>query len=146
MRNEYYRFLGPLQFIYPRQALPLERKIADREHFIKQQSIELEVGGNCKAQPQIHSRRVTLYGHIKETSDLGKFHDATKLPGDLLARHAKLCAVQVDVLATRKLGVKTGAEIDQRRQAAADQNLASGRRCNPGKQLQHRTLTGAIMA
>src|SRR5262249_39319622 len=55
-------------------------------------------------------------------------------------------AVDEDVFAAGNLGMKPGAELDQRRNAAVDANGALRRLGDAGDQLQRRALAGAVAA
>ena len=61
------------------QALFLEGGIAHRQHFVDQQDLRLQVGGDGKGQAHLHPGAVMLEGGIDELLDLGKGHDFVEL-------------------------------------------------------------------
>ena len=60
--------------------------------------------------------------------------------------HAQDRAVQVDVLAARQLGVKAGADLEQRAHAAVHLGAALGRLGDARQDLQQRALARAVAA
>ncbi len=70
--------------------------------------------GYRKGKPQVHPARIVLDGCINELLDLGKGHNFVKLAIDLGLLHAQDRAVQVDVLSTGQLGVKSSTDLEQR--------------------------------
>ena len=65
---------------------------------------------------------------------------------DLFLRQPEHDAVDEDVLAARDLGVKSGAELDQRGDPPADDELAGARLGDAGDQLEQRALARAVAA
>src|SRR4029078_7369520 len=72
--------------------------------------------------------------------------DRVELAPDLLPAHPEDRAVEEDVLATGQVGVKPGAHLDQRRQAALDQERPAGRPHYSGQLLEQGALAGAVVA
>src|SRR5205085_10039494 len=75
VRNKHDSLARPLQFSHAVDALRLKICIADREHFVEQKNISLEVRGNCKSQSQIHSGGIALDGCIDKRSHASKLND-----------------------------------------------------------------------
>ena len=100
------------------EALALELLVADGEHLVEQQHVDVEVRGDREAEPHVHARRVRPHGHVDEPLELREGDDLVHVPPDRLALQAEDGAVEVDVLAARELGVEAGAELEQRADAA----------------------------
>jgi hypothetical protein len=92
-------------------ALLLERCVPNRQYFIDQEQVRLEVRGDSKTKPQKHSRRVTLHRGVEEPFDSGKGHDRVQFCLDLLPPHAENRAVQEDVLAAGQIAVKASSHL-----------------------------------
>src|SRR5437868_782535 len=113
VRNKHDGLARPLQFSHAVDALRLKICIADREHFVEQKNISLELRCNCKSQSQIHSGGIALDGCIDKRSHASKLNDARKLGSDLGASHAKQRTVQINVFASGQLGMKSRCHFDQ---------------------------------
>ena len=125
-------------------ALSLERRVAHGQHLVHQQDLGLEVGGDREGQPQVHPGRVVLDRRIDEALDLGEGDDLVELRADLRPPHAEDGAVEVDVLGAGQLGMESGADLQQRADAAADLGGAGRGMADPGEQLEQRALAGAV--
>src|SRR5262249_37720429 len=73
-------------------------------------------------------------------------HDGVELAADLGALHAKDRAVEVHVIPPGELGMKAGADLEQRANAAPQFDLAGGRRGDARQELEEGTLSGAVAA
>ena len=59
--------------------------VADRQHFIDDQDLRLEMRGHRKGQPHVHAAGVALDRRIDELFDFGEGDDVVELAGDLAA-------------------------------------------------------------
>ena len=107
------------------EALLLEPRVADREHFVDDQDLRLEVRRDREREPHVHAARVVLHRRVDEALDLGEGDDLVELARDLRAAHAENRAVQENVLAAGQLRMKPGADFEQR--ADAPDECAHGR-------------------
>ena len=99
--------------IFP-EALALELLVADGEHLVQQQHVDVEVRSDREAERRVHARRVRPHRHVDEPLELREGDDLVHVPPDRLALQAEDRAVEIDVLAARELGVEAGAELEQR--------------------------------
>ena len=129
-----------------REALALERLVADGEDLVDQQHVGVEVGDDREAEPQEHARAVGLDRHVDEVAELGEVDDRVDPLLDLLAREAVQRAVQQDVLAAGEVLAEAGAELEQRRDPAAALGPARVERHDAGEAAQRRGLAGAVAA
>src|SRR6185295_2097391 len=128
------------------EALLLELRVADGEHFVHDEDLGLEVRRDGEREAHVHAARVALHRRVEEPLDLGERDDLVELRGDLRAAHPEDRAVQEDVLAARQLRMKARADLEKARDAPADPD-ASGRRLGDARQdLQHRGLARAVAA
>src|SRR5439155_5830089 len=87
-----------------------------------------------------------LDGHVDEVAQLGERDDAVELSLHLLAGEAEQRAVEIDVVASRELGIEACPELDHRADAALDQDLALAGHQHAGDGLEQRALPAAIVA
>ena len=106
------------------EALALELLVADGEHLVEQQHVGLDVRGDREAEAHVHARRVGAHRQVDELLELGERDDLVHHLAHPRARQAVDRAVQVDVLAPAEVRVEAGAELEQRRDAAAGLDAA----------------------
>src|ERR1017187_8046498 len=111
--HKQHRPSAPRHFTHLPKAFLLELSVPNRQHFINDQDLRLEMRRHRKRQPYIHPARVSLHWCIKELLHLGERHDLIELSGNLTSAHAQDCPVHIDVLTTCELGVKAGAYLQQ---------------------------------
>ena len=61
----------------------LKRDIADRKHFIDEQNILVEIGGNGESQSNVHAAGVMLHRSVDELLDFGEADDIVELAANL---------------------------------------------------------------
>ena len=128
------------------EALLLERGVADREHLVDEQNLGLEMRGDRERESHVHAARVALDRGVEEALDLGERDDLVESALDLGAPHAEDRAVEVDVLAAGELGVKAGADLEQRADTARETARPSVGSVIRDEDLQQRALAGAVAA
>ena len=72
----------------------LKRGVADREHFVDQEDVRLQVRGDREGEPHVHAAAVAFDRRVEEPLDLGEGHDLIELAGDLGPAHAEDGAVE----------------------------------------------------
>ena len=144
--HEDHRAAGVAEVLHPAEAARLELGVADGQHLVDEQDLGLEVRRDGEREPHVHAARVALHGRVEELGDAREVHDLGQLLLDLLPLHAEDRAVQVDVLATRELGVEPGPDLEQAPDATTDLRAALRRRGDPGQDLEKRRLAGAVPA
>ncbi len=102
------------------EALVGEALVADCEHFVDQQHVGIDVDRDRKPEAHVHPRGVGLHRRVDEFLQLGEVDDLVEPLLDLASGEAEHDAVDEDVLASRDLGVKAGAQLDERGDAALD--------------------------
>ncbi len=128
------------------EALVRESLVADREDFVYEQHVGIDVDRHRKPEPHVHAGGVGLDRCVDEFRELGEVHDVIEPILNLPFREAEHDPVDEDVLATRNLGVKSRAELDQRRHAAVHAHDAAGPLRDPRDELQRRALPRSISA
>jgi hypothetical protein len=126
------------------QTTSLEFEVAYCEHFVNYQYLGFEMRGHCKSQPNVHTRRITLDGHIEKFLHLSEGNYLIELPLYFFATHSKNCAVQKDILAAGQLRMKTGAYLEQARDSATDSHPASRRLGYAAQYFEQRGFAGAV--
>ena len=99
MRHQQNRLSPALELAELVQALVRESFVSDREHFVHEQHIGVDVNRHRKSQAHIHAGRVGLHRRVDELLQLGELDDPIEPPGDLALRQAQHDAVDEHVLA-----------------------------------------------
>ncbi len=146
MRDEKDRLPAPLELRELVEAFVGEAFIPDCEHFVHQQHVGIDVDGHRKSQTHVHPGRVRFHRGIDEFLELGELDDLVEAARDFLLGQAEHDPVDEDVLAAGDFGVKAGAELDERRDAAVDLDRTRRGLRDSGHQLEHRALAGAVAA
>jgi hypothetical protein len=144
--HEDNRSSSACDIIHLAKAAFLEGGISDREHFVNQEDLGLEMRRDGESQPQVHAARVVLHGRVDERSDLGKRNDSVELCQDLRALHAENRAAEQHVLAACQLRVETGAHFEQGADASVQVDLPDGGLGDAREDLQQGALPGPVGA
>ena len=128
------------------QALVGEAFVADRQHFVDEQHVGIDVNRHGEPEPHVHARRVGLHRGVDELAQLGKIDNLVEALLNLPLRQAEHDAVDEDVLAAGDLRVKSGAELDQRGNPPVDPYRPAGRLGDAGDELQRRALARPVPA
>ncbi len=128
------------------RAFELEAGVADGERFVDDEDVGLHVGGDGEGEAHDHAAAVRFDRLIEEVTDLGEGGDGLDLGVDLGAGEAEDGGVEVDVFASRELGVEAGAEFEQGGDASLDRHYAGGRTECGGDELEQRAFARAVAA
>src|SRR5438309_10899458 len=109
------------------QAFLLEAGVADRQHFVNQQNLRLEMRRNGKGQSHIHATAVSLNRSVNKFLDLSKRYDLVKLSFNLSFLHSQNRAVEKNVFPARQFWLKARAYLQQRADPPLNASLATGR-------------------
>src|SRR4030095_2190904 len=90
--------------------------------------------------------RIALDGRVDEWLDFREGDDLVELPIDLPLSHAEHGAAQIDVLATRQIRMKPGADLEQATDTAEQLHAPRRRLRDPRDDLEQRALAGAVPA
>ena len=125
-------------------ALGLEKDIPDRERLINDQDLRLDVDRKRKCQTHEHTARVRLDRLIDEVANLGKIENLRQLCIHLFFGISHHRTVHIDIFDTGVVLVKSGSQLQQRRNFAAHRHLAGRRRENAGNDLKDRRFTRTV--
>ncbi len=131
---------------HPRDASLLKSGVADGEDLVDDEDVRAHADRHAERQPSVHPAGVHLHRLIQELADVGERGDLVEPCVHLASRDPQNRAREVHVLTPRELRVETAAEFEQRRNPAADVNLALGRRERAGDHLHERALARAVAA
>ena len=112
------------EFLDAPQAAVGESFVANRQNLVHHEHVGVGVDGDGKAEAHVHARGVVLHRFVDEIGQAGKLDDRVVTIVDLAAREAEHRAVDVDIFAARDLRMETRAQLDQRRHAAVDFEVA----------------------
>ena len=146
VRHEHDRSAAILELGDLAEALPLELLVADREHLVEQQHVRADVRRDREPEPHEHPRGVRAHRQVDELLELGERHDLVHHLAHPRPRQAVDRAVQIDVLTAGEVRMESGAQLEERRDAAAGLDATRRRRDDPGHDPQQRRLTGAVAA
>src|SRR5215831_1772402 len=127
------------------KALPLEVRVAARQHLIDQGNLGIEVHSDGKRQSHVHPRREVLDRRLQEIGELTEFDDRVVVPVDLAPAESEQSPVQIHVLPPGVLGMEARTKFQQRRDTAADLNAAKVRPENPCQHLEQGALARSVV-
>src|SRR5213596_2698179 len=102
--------------------------------------------GDGEREPDVHPGAVALDRRVEKPLDLGERDDFVEPRRHFSLRHAEQRAVEMHVLAAGQVRMESGADLEQRCDAAADPRLAGGWFGDSAEDLEQRALAGAIAA
>ena len=94
------------------------------EHLVDEEDLGLDVDGQREGEPRVHARRVVLHLVVDERLELGERDDLVEDLRDVAPRQAEDRPVQEEVLAAGEVGVESGAELEERGDAAGLAHVA----------------------
>jgi hypothetical protein len=145
MGDEQDRATFALELLDAFEALALERLVTDGEHLVDEEDVGVDVHRHREPEPDVHARRVVAHLHVDELLELRERHDLVEHTRDVALREAEDRCIHEDVLAPGELGMEARAQLEQRRQPAARDDLAVVGLQDPGDALQQRRLARAIV-
>ena len=75
VRDEQDRLAAALELGELVEALVREALVADREHFVDQQHVGIDVDRDGESEPHVHAGRVGLHRRVDEVLHLGELDD-----------------------------------------------------------------------
>ncbi len=108
------------------QTLLLELMVADSKHLIYDEDVAFEMRGDREGESHIHAGAVSLHRQIKEPLHPRKRDDLIEFALDVRPAHPEDGAIEEDIFATGKLGVKASSDFQQACDPPAEQNSALG--------------------
>src|SRR5215831_16402048 len=133
-------------FIHFSETLLLKFSVANGEHLINDQYLRLKVCGYRKCEANVHTAAVVLYRRVEKFLHVSKRDDVVKFLADLPLSHPENRAIEEDVLATSKLGMKSRPNLKQACDAPPQHNLSLCRLRDAAQDLEKCALSGAVTA
>jgi hypothetical protein len=146
VRDEENRFPGSSEVLDSVVALPLETLVSDRERFVHEQDVGLDVGRDRECEARGHARRVGPDRRVDEFLDLRPLDDACRAASHLRPGEPEERPLQDDVLAPGQLGVEAEAELQQWRDVSDHDDPAGGGRHDARDEAEKGALPGAVSA
>ena len=128
------------------QTLFAETGVAYGQHLIQNQNIRLHGRGNGKAQAGFHTGRIVFQRHVNKLAQLGECHNLVILALQILPVVAQNGTVQENIFLTGVVGVKAGAQLQQRRNHAFLFHSTFRRLVYAYNGLEQRGFTGTVQA
>jgi hypothetical protein len=126
------------------EALLLKGGVPDREDLVDQDDLGLDLDRDGEGEPDLHTRGVVLQLQVHELLELREGDDLVEAGFGLLPRQAEHDRVDDHVVACGEFRVEPHAELDERRQAAVDRNLATIGLIDAGEAFQESALTASV--
>jgi len=126
------------------QALVLEARVADGQNLVDEDDLGVRVGGDGKAEANVHARGIVLDGHVDKHVQLGKVDDVIHLATDLVVGQAQDRAVQIDVLPAGEVGMKARPQLQEGTQPAVDLHKPGGGLDDARHELEDGAFAGAV--
>jgi hypothetical protein len=126
-------------------ALQLKTLVPDRERFVDEKDLRLDVGGDGEREPRRHAARIRADGRVDELLDLGPLDDPGSPAAHLGAGESEKRPLKHYVFPARQLAVKAEPELEQRRDAADDDDAPHRRRHDARDQTEEGALPGAVL-
>ncbi len=114
--------------------------------FVDEKDVGIGVNGDGESEADEHAAGIGVDRVVDEVFDAGEGDDAVERAVDVGAGKAEDAAVEVDVFAAGKQGVKACAEFEQGCDASADGDAAGGRRGDAGDDFEQRAFAGTVRA
>src|SRR3954453_9584765 len=109
--DEHHRLALGAEALERDHALLLEALVADREHLVEQEHVEVDLDRDRVRKPDLHAGREVLQLLVDEPLELGEGDDLVEALRELAAAQAEERAVDPDVVARGQLGVEADAEL-----------------------------------
>src|SRR3954469_11533596 len=123
--DEHHRLAFGAEALERDHALLLEALVADREHLVEQEHVEVDLDRDRVREPHLHARREVLQLLVDEALELREGDDVVIAALELARGEAEQCPVDADVVAGGELRVEPDAELDERRQDPFDPHRAA---------------------
>ena len=130
----------------PLQAPLLERDVPHRQDLVGEQDIRLHADSHGERQAQVHAARVLTHRIVHEIMQLSELDDLGHAFERLTARNPVHRGVHQDVVVRGKVRVESGAELEQRNQAAVTDRAPFARPGDAREDLEQRRLSCAVGA
>ena len=127
-----------------REALALEADIAHGKRLVDDENRRLAGERGCETKTCLHAARISTKRSIDEIAEFAERDDLLLLGDDFATGHAQAEPAHHDVLATAVIGVKSGAEFENRRDPAVDFDGARVGGERAGNELEQRGLSCAV--
>src|SRR5258708_38443132 len=121
---------------YFAQGLFLERRVANRQHFVDEDNLGLEMRRDREPQPHVHSARIMFDRSVDKLVHFGECHDLVELALDFVSPHPENRAAQKNILAPRQLGMKSSANLEQTSNSTVQVDPSCGRLRDPRHDLE----------
>ncbi len=102
------------------EAALLELNVSNRQDFVDEKDLCVEMGGHGKRQAEVHTRGISFDRRVNELFDPGEGDDVIEPRPDLFSFHSENRTIEKHVLSTGQFGMKTRAHLKQRTDPAID--------------------------
>src|SRR6266700_1353244 len=146
MRDKDDGAAGASDVAHSAETFALKFDIADGEDFVDEEDFRLEMGSDGEGQADVHAGGVVLDGRVNEFIEFGEGDDFVELAGDFGFGHAEDGAGEKGVFAAGELGMKAGADFEERADAAVNLRPAFGGAGDAGEDFEKSGFAGAVAA
>ena len=128
------------------KAFLLKLGVADGQDLVNYEDLRFEMCRDGEGETDVHAARVMLHRRVDEPLHLGEGHDLVEPGSDFRALHAEDRSVQEHVVPAGQFGVKSGANLQERGDAPAQDGAAGGGFGDAREQLEQGGLARAVAA
>jgi hypothetical protein len=127
------------------QAFLLEAGVADRQHFVDDQDLGVEVHGGGEGEAQEHTRRIRAHRLLDVALELGEFDDRVEAVADLGGAEPGEDAACNYVLAAAQIAMEAAAEVEQPVDLPVADDTSRGRATEPAEKPQQSALARTVV-
>ena len=96
----------------PKTALP-EVDVADRQSFIDQENLRINVDGDREGEANHHAARICFDRLINELADFGKLGDVREPAVYLFGGESEDRRIEIDIIAAGKFGIEARTQFQE---------------------------------
>ncbi len=127
MRHDHQSSAASDHILHPTRALLHELSISDTHELVDDQDLRLDSRSYRESKPSPHSVRVGSHGKVNGVAKPGETHNLPIALPKLLQAKAEEHPVQEDIVSSRQVVLEASAQLQQRRYATVDPDVAGGR-------------------
>jgi len=127
-------------------AFGLELLVADGEDFINDENLRIEIDGDGEGEAEHHTVGIGAERLVDEIVEFGKVDNGFVKIAGLFSSETEKRGIEANVFAASEIGMKAGAEFEERGDAPIDDHIAGGGRSKAGNEAEKGAFTGAVRA
>lgn len=127
-------------------TLFLEKEVADRQNFVRNQNVRFGHRRHGKSQAGHHAGGVVFQRNIQEFFQFAELYNLIEFGVDIFRRIAQHRTIEIDIFPGGQVHIKARAQFDQGGNGAVDGDLARAGFVHAGNDLEQCGFAAAIQA